>query len=114
MLADDETLFAGTEVDETDHHGFWDSARLDTEDNDEAFSLVLEEADDTGEHETAIYMGSVVDNDPEEISSLADWSESKACRGCTRRFREHHEPSRVKHDGCRKALRVAQLLRSSS
>jgi hypothetical protein len=110
-LVEDDTRPTETEVDDTDHHGFWDSARLDTEDNDDAFSLVLE-ADDGGEHETLVYMGNVGDIDPREISILARWSESKACRGCTRRFFEHHELSRLKHEECRKAMRVAHLLRS--
>lgn len=114
-VAEDEARPSAAVVDETDHHGFWDSARLDGDENDDAFAIVLDtEGDDTGEHETLLYMGNVVPVDADELTRLADWAESMACWSCTRRFADHQDLERLKHDECRKALRAGHLLRRYS
>jgi hypothetical protein len=103
------------DVDETDDHGFWDSGRLDTVDDDDAFAVVLDsEDDDVAEGETLLYMGNVAPVDAGELTMLADWAESKACRSCTRKFADHADDQRLKHEDCRKALHTGRLLRRYS
>lgn len=100
---------------ETDDHGFWDSDRLDTVDDDDAFAIVLDtDGEDVAEDETLLYMGNVAPVDATELTVLAEWAESKACRSCTRRFSEHADDQSLKHPDCRKALHTGRLLRRYS
>ncbi len=108
----DDDRFVEPEVEGADPHGFWDVDRLDAEDNDDAFALVIEEHDDEtpAERATAVYMGRVAEVDAVELGLLADWAESKACRHCRRRFRSYRDLAMLRHDECRTALRVSNLL----
>ncbi|HEY3724309.1 MAG TPA: hypothetical protein VGN59_13245 [Acidimicrobiia bacterium] len=108
-VLDDDVLF-----EHDDPHGFWDVDRLDAEDNDDAFALVIEDHEDEPppERATLVYMGSVDDEvDAIERSRLADWVASKACRSCRRRYEQYADTELVKHDGCRNAFAVEQVLR---
>ena len=108
-VLDDEVL-----VEHDDPHGFWDVDRLDAEDNDDAFALVIEDHDDEPppERATLVYMGSVTDEiDAIERSRLADWAASKACRACRRRYQQYADTEVIKHDECRNAFAVDQILR---
>jgi hypothetical protein len=101
--------------DEIDDHGFWDNDRLDTVDDDDAFAVVLDvDGEDGAEDETLLYMGNVAPVDAGELTDLADWAESKACKSCTRRFSEHADDHSLRHDDCRKALHTGRLLRRYS
>jgi hypothetical protein len=103
------------DVDDSDDHGFWDNDRLDAVDNDDAFAVVLDsEDDDVAEGETLLYMGNVAPVDAAELTTLAEWAESKACRSCTRKFADHADDLRLKHEDCRKALHTGRLLRRYS
>jgi hypothetical protein len=108
----DDDRFVEPEVEGPDPHGFWDVDRLDAEDNDDAFALVIEEHEDEtpAERATAVYMGRVAEVDPVECGLLADWAESKACRACRRRFHRDGDLARLQHDECRTAFRVGELL----
>jgi hypothetical protein len=118
---DDEALPTPTDVDpsdgsdgpdDRDHHGFWDSDRLDTADNDDAFAIVLDAVDDeSAEDETLLYMGNLAPVEAGELTVLAAWAESKACRTCIRRFADDADDQRLKHEDCRKALHTGRLLR---
>lgn len=102
-------------IDEPDDHGFWDSDRLDTADNDDAFAVVLDvDGEDVAEDETLLYMGNVAPVDAGELTVLAEWAESKACRSCTRRFSDHADDQSLRHEDCRKALHTGRLLRRYS
>ena len=108
-VLDDEML-----VEHDDPHGFWDVDRLDAVDNDDAFALVIEDHDDEPppERATLVYMGSVTDEvDAIERSRLADWAASKACRTCRRSYQQYADTELIKHDECRTAFAVDQMLR---
>ena len=99
----------------TDLHGFWDGPSSDLRELDEALSVVIDDdGDEAGERETLVYMGNVDLTDADELTILADWAESKACRGCTRAVAANADPTHLRHAGCRKAFRVARLLRRYS
>jgi hypothetical protein len=110
----DEELSAPSEVEDVDPHGFWDGANLSGDAHDEAFAVVIDaDGEQTDNRETLAYMGSVSETriEPDELVALAVWAESKACRLCRRKIREHHDPALLKHDECRTALRAGRLLR---
>ncbi|MGZ4754528.1 MAG: hypothetical protein ACXWA9_06465 [Acidimicrobiia bacterium] len=112
-VVDDQEPVAETELDETDHHGFWDRATLDADENDDAFASVVDAEGEAADDEagSGARFGNVTQVDADERIALAEWAESKACRLCKRKIREHHDPELLRHDECRTALRVSRLLR---
>jgi hypothetical protein len=113
----DEELVAALEADDTDQHGFWDGPTLDLEALDLAFAVDDEaEGAPDGARETLVYMGSVPQTqvDDQELTALADWAESKACRACRTNRSEPGDAPPLEHEGCRQALRASTLLRSYS
>ncbi len=109
--APDDELASEAWLDDTDPHGFWDGANLDDADNDDAFAHVIDIAGDLpDERETLVYMGSVTEVSSVELATLGAWAENKACRGCTRKMRTRGDLLLLKHEECRSAFRVSNLL----
>jgi len=99
----------------TDLHGFWDGPSSDLQELDDALSVVIDDdGDEAGERETLVYMGNVDLTDAGELRVLANWAESKACRGCKREVVANEDPTRLRHAECRNAFRVGRLLRRYS
>jgi hypothetical protein len=98
-------------IEEADLHGFWDRTKIGDESDDAFASVVDVTADAASEAETLAYMGNVTQVEPDELTELAGWAESKACRACRRKILEHHDPALLRHDECRHAVRVGRILR---
>ncbi len=97
----------------TDHERFWAGADLEVAEHLDTLAGVIETDEQEAADETLEYMGTRPRPkiDRVELEALAVWADSKACRVCRRTIDATHDPATLKHDDCRKALRVARLLR---
>jgi hypothetical protein len=99
-----------SELDDSDHHGFWDQpAREEFTDELEVDTDLADLAELDSQADGSI--GDVTAITADERIVLSEWAESMACGVCTLAIVEHHDPTRLPHDECRTALRVARLLR---
>ena len=99
-----------SELDDSDHHGFWDQATR------EGFTAAMESDADLGDlaeldYDADTSIGDVTAITAEERIALAEWAESMACGACRLDIVDHHDPTQLPHDECRTALRVSRLIR---
>lgn len=99
-----------SEIDDSDHHGFWDQPARD------GFTAEMEVDADLADlagldHEADTSIGDVTAITADERIVLSEWAESMACGVCRLAIVEHHDPTQLDHDECRTALRVSRLIR---
>ncbi|MGZ8753430.1 MAG: hypothetical protein ACXW1S_10660 [Acidimicrobiia bacterium] len=104
----------GADSSNTAHDEFWAGAPAGDDEHLETLAGVIETDEQEMADETLEYMGSVPATwvEPDELVALGKWAESKACRACRKQIKDTHDPSTLKHDECRTALRVERLLRN--
>ena len=113
---DAESSVAETSAAETsakEHDDFWSGAPAGDDEHLETLAGVTETDEQEMADDMLEYMGSVPNTgiDPDELVTLAQWAESKACRACRKKMHETHDPEMLRHANCRSALRVERLLR---
>jgi hypothetical protein len=99
-----------SELDDSDHHGFWDQAAR------EGFTAAMDGESDLADlaeldYDADTSIGDVTSITADERIVLAEWAESMACGVCRLAIVEHHDPTQLPHEECRTALRVSRLIR---
>ncbi len=108
--ADDERT--GADSSARDHDAFWLGAPSGVDGHFETLAGVVDTEEQEMADDTLEYMGTPRTHvDPEELTALAEWAGSKACRVCRKKLHDTHDLTTLKHPNCRSALRVERILR---